>query len=165
MLIVNGGIVFHSCTSNPVFFSKGNCYYQFLLYPANWIPCLSKSMCQYFLLFKKADFGILNWLLYTDLFYLTICNIFSGCSVIKDLHVVHETQVDPRTGKIPWRRKWQPTPVFLPFWESSRTEDPGRLQFMVHKELETILWLNNNNIISWRLDHFNLYWIVLSFFK
>ena len=21
---------------------------------------------------------------------------------------------DPRTGKIPWRRKWQPNPVFLP---------------------------------------------------
>ena len=25
-----------------------------------------------------------------------------------------ETQVDPWVGKIPWRRKWQPTPVFLP---------------------------------------------------
>ena len=23
-------------------------------------------------------------------------------------------QVDPWVGKIPWRRKWQPTPVFLP---------------------------------------------------
>ena len=22
--------------------------------------------------------------------------------------------LDPRVGKIPWRRKWQPTPVFLP---------------------------------------------------
>ena len=21
---------------------------------------------------------------------------------------------DPRVGKVPWRRKWQPTPVFLP---------------------------------------------------
>ena len=21
---------------------------------------------------------------------------------------------DPRVGKMPWRRKWQPTPVFLP---------------------------------------------------
>ena len=25
-----------------------------------------------------------------------------------------ETQFDPRVGKIPWSRKWQPTPVFLP---------------------------------------------------
>ena len=30
-------------------------------------------------------------------------------------------------GKIPWRRKWQPTPVFLP-GESPWTEEPGRLQ-------------------------------------
>ena len=70
-LIVKGRIVFHFCTSYLVFFSKGNCYYQFLLYSASWIPCISKTVCKYFLLFKKADFGILNWLLYTDLFYLT----------------------------------------------------------------------------------------------
>ena len=33
------------------------------------------------------------------------------------------------TGKIPCRRAWQPTPVFLP-GESPRTEEPGGLQFM-----------------------------------
>ena len=27
---------------------------------------------------------------------------------------VQETWVNPWVGKIPWRRKWQPTPVFLP---------------------------------------------------
>ena len=31
-------------------------------------------------------------------------------------------------GKIPWKRTWQPTPVFLP--EKSWTEEPGRLQSM-----------------------------------
>ena len=25
-----------------------------------------------------------------------------------------EALIDPGVGKIPWRRKWQPTPVFLP---------------------------------------------------
>ena len=30
-------------------------------------------------------------------------------------------------GTIPWSRKWQPTPVFLP-GESPRTEEPGGLQ-------------------------------------
>ena len=30
--------------------------------------------------------------------------------MVKNLPAVQETQV----GKIPWRRKWQPTPVFLP---------------------------------------------------
>ena len=35
--------------------------------------------------------------------------------------------LDPWVRKIPWRRVWQPTPVFLP-GESPRTEEPGRLQ-------------------------------------
>ena len=34
---------------------------------------------------------------------------------------------DPWVGKIPWRRAWQPTLVFLP-GESPWTKDPGRLQ-------------------------------------
>ena len=36
---------------------------------------------------------------------------------------------DPWLGKIPWRRAWQPTPVFLP-GESPWTEEPGELQYM-----------------------------------
>ena len=36
---------------------------------------------------------------------------------------------DPWVGKIPWRRAWQPTPVFLP-GESPWTKRPGGLQFM-----------------------------------
>ena len=36
---------------------------------------------------------------------------------------------DPWVGKIPWRRAWQPTAVFLP-GESTCTEEPGRLQSM-----------------------------------
>ena len=32
----------------------------------------------------------------------------------------------PWVGKIPWRRKWQPTPVFLP-GESPWSEQPGRI--------------------------------------
>ena len=38
----------------------------------------------------------------------------------------------PGVGKIPWRRSWQPTPVFLP-GESLWTEEPGGLQSMGHK--------------------------------
>ena len=37
--------------------------------------------------------------------------------------------LDPWVGKIPWRRSWQLTPVFLP-GESPWTEEPGRLQSM-----------------------------------
>ena len=36
--------------------------------------------------------------------------------------------LDPWLVKIPWRRKWKPTPVLLP--GKSRTEEPDRLQSM-----------------------------------
>ena len=36
---------------------------------------------------------------------------------------------DPWVGKIPWRRKWQPTPSILA-WKIPWTEEPGRLQSM-----------------------------------
>ena len=35
----------------------------------------------------------------------------------------------PDSGRLPWRRAWQPTPVFLP-GESPWTEEPGKLQAM-----------------------------------
>ena len=46
------------------------------------------------------------------------------------------TRFDPWVGKIPWRRKWQPTPVFLP-GKVPWTEEPGRLQSMGCKESDT----------------------------
>ena len=53
------------------------------------------------------------------------------CSSVgkKNLPAVQETWVGPWVGKIPWRRAWQPTPVFLP-GESPCTEEPGGLQSM-----------------------------------
>ena len=39
---------------------------------------------------------------------------FPGGSVVKNLPEVQETRFDPWFGKIPWRKAWQPTPVFLP---------------------------------------------------
>jgi len=40
-----------------------------------------------------------------------------------------ETWFDPWVGKFPWRRAWQPTPLFLP-GEYSWTEEAGELQSM-----------------------------------
>ena len=34
--------------------------------------------------------------------------------VVNHLPAMQETQFDPWVEKIPWRREWQPTPVFLP---------------------------------------------------
>ena len=53
---------------------------------------------------------------------------FPGGSVVKNPPAMQEAQeiwVDPWVGKIPWRKKWQPAPVFLPW-----TEDPEGLQSM-----------------------------------
>ena len=53
--------------------------------------------------------------------------------MVESLPVMRETCIkpgfDPWVEKIPWRRAWQPTPVFLP-GESPWTEEPGGLQSM-----------------------------------
>ena len=43
---------------------------------------------------------------------------------------------DPWAGKIPWRRKWLPTPVFFP-GKSRGTEEPGKPQCMGVAESDT----------------------------
>ena len=50
---------------------------------------------------------------------------FSGGSNGKESTYNAGPEFDPWVGKIPWRRAWQPTPVFLP------EESPGREEFAV----------------------------------
>ena len=47
-----------------------------------------------------------------------------------------EMSVLSQVGKIPWKRAWKPTPVFLP-GESPWTEEPGGLQSAGCEELDT----------------------------
>ena len=44
---------------------------------------------------------------------------------VKNLPAVQETGFNSWVRKIPWRRKRQPTPVFLPGWRIPWTEEPG----------------------------------------
>ena len=44
---------------------------------------------------------------------------------------------DPWVGKIPWKRVWQPTPVFLP----GNAVDRGAWQATVHRVAESRTWL------------------------
>ena len=37
-----------------------------------------------------------------------------GAQTVKNLPAMQRPRFDPWFGKIPWRRKWLPTPVFLP---------------------------------------------------
>ena len=58
--------------------------------------------------------------------------LFPGTLVaqmVKNLPAMWETQVPSLGREDPWRREWQPTPVFLP-GEFPWTEEPGRLQSM-----------------------------------
>ena len=51
---------------------------------------------------------------------------------------------DPWIGHFPWRRRWQPTPAFLP----GKSHGKRSWWAMVHgvtKELDMVYWLNNNN--------------------
>ena len=52
--------------------------------------------------------------------------------------------VDPWVKKSPWRRKWQPSPVFLPE-KSHGQRSLVDLSLWCHKESDTTEWLNNNN--------------------
>ena len=51
--------------------------------------------------------------------------------LVKNLPAMQETQVPSLGREDPWRRAWQPTPVFLP-GESPWREEPGRLQRVRH---------------------------------
>ena len=64
--------------------------------------------------------------------------------LVKNPPAMWETWVRSLGWKIPWRRKWQPTPVFLP-GESPWTEEPGGLQSTGSQELDTTERLNHHH--------------------
>ena len=55
-----------------------------------------------------------------------------------------ETPFDPWVGKIPWRRKWQSTPVFLPGNSHGQRSLAGYSLWRC-KELDTTYQLNSNS--------------------
>ena len=63
--------------------------------------------------------------------------------LVKNLPAKQETRVQFLSGKIPWRRKWQPTPVFLPGESNGKRNLAGcRLHAMWSQESDTTYWLN-----------------------
>ena len=43
-----------------------------------------------------------------------VFSLFLVAETVKNPPAMQETRFDPWDGKIPWRRAWQPTPVFVP---------------------------------------------------
>ena len=68
-----------------------------------------------------------------DVVNFDLSNRFVSASLVaqtvKNPPAVREIRIQSLVGKIPWKRAWQPTPVFLP-GESPWTKEPGRLQSM-----------------------------------
>ena len=60
-------------------------------------------------------------------------------------------RVQSWVGKIPWRRKWQPTPVFLP-GKSHGQKFQGGVQPMLSQELDTTQRLNHHHHFAVRLS-------------
>ena len=69
---------------------------------------------------------------------------FPGGASGKEPTCYKRCRFDPWFGKIPWRRAWQPTPVFLP------GEPPGQKSqwATVHRVTESWTWLSTHALIA-----------------
>ena len=62
-----------------------------------------------------------------------------GGSVVKNLPAMPFSRFNPWVGKIPWRRAWQPTPLFL----LENSMDRGVWWAVVHGSKKSSTWLSN----------------------
>ena len=85
---------------------------------------------------RLSDWTELNW---TELNQLG----FPGGSVVESTCQCRRCRFDSCVGKILWRRKRQPTPVFLPGKSHAQRSLVGYSPWG-HKDSDTTEWLNNN---------------------
>ena len=101
--------------------------------------------------------GLGTWFCFFLSYWLRscLCGLASGwLSGKESICQCWRCRFDTSVGKIPWRRAWQPTLVFLP-GESPRTEEPGGLQSMwmwrVRHDWVTehmVFWGKSQNLVS-----------------
>ena len=98
------------------------------------------KISSHFLLHIQSNFGWDHWK--TDFLYSSKESItFYILSHTKNLPAIWETGVRPLGQReIPWRREWQPTPVFLP-GESHRQRSLAGYNPWGRNELDTTEWL------------------------
>ena len=72
-----------------------------------------------------------------------ICEIWDSlvAQIVKNLPTMQKLRFDPWVRKIPYRREWQPTPVFLPGEFQARQRSLVRCSPWGHKELDETEWL------------------------
>ena len=95
-----------------------------------------------------------SWLIFTltlavFLFFFIVAVLFGGFPWWFRWEGIHlqcqRPEFDPCFGKIPWRRAWQPTPVFLP-GESHGQRSLAAYSPWGHKELDTSEWLTQHRL-------------------
>ena len=69
--------------------------------------------------------------------------------MVKSLPAVRETGFDPWVRKVPWIRKWQPTPVFVPGKSHGWRSLEGYSLWVYSKESDMAEWLH---FLSWPPD-------------
>ena len=62
--------------------------------------------------------------------------------MLKNSPTIQETEFNPWIGKIPWRRKWQPTPLFL-FEKSHGQKNLESYGFKKLQRVDTAGWLTH----------------------
>ena len=89
-------------------------------------PCGSRSL-EYWSPLSSSDVSIITCYLHShNIYWEPLCTWLRQWRIHLQLG---RPQFNPWVRKIPWRRAWQPTPVFLP-GELPWTEEPGGLQSM-----------------------------------
>ena len=73
---------------------------------------------------------------HTEQLSLSLPHVASGKEPTVNAGDIRDTRFDPWVGKIPWRRAWQHTPVFLP-GESHGQRSLGGYSPQGQKELNT----------------------------
>ena len=81
-------------------------FFNFTLHPICWICFISAIMFPRVPFVSEQSFCIL---IVSCLFQVSLV-----AQMIKNLPAMQEIWFNPWVGKIPWRRKWLPTPVFMP---------------------------------------------------
>ena len=84
-----------------------------------------------------------------ELIFAIIYSTSPVAQMVKRLSTMEETWFDPWVGKIPWRKKWQSTPVLLPGkshgqrslvgyspWGRKESDMTGQLHFDFHTQME-----------------------------
>ena len=83
------------------------------------------NLCKFLSLLMEIDFEILTWRFVREVKLLEGLQRWLGKERLQFRR--QDTRVWYWVGRIPWRRKWQPSPVFLSR-EGHGQEEPGRLQ-------------------------------------